>query len=97
MLTWNYRVIRTPRPNNEFEFFVHEVYYDAQGNPTSWSESPMSAMGYDSANLKRDLQHMLDACCKEHLEIFEGTLRVCTNDPVEVEYLIAEMIDDDMR
>jgi len=37
---WNYRVISAYCGNGEFEYAIHEVYYNEAGEPTSWSEKP---------------------------------------------------------
>lgn len=41
-MTWNYRLI-------DFGTHValHEVYYNADGEPTSWTENPASFVGDD--------------------------------------------------
>ena len=44
MTHWNYRVISTYCGNGEFEFAVHEVYYDAEGLPKSWSQDPIQVL-----------------------------------------------------
>jgi len=37
---WNYRVISAYCGNGEWEYTIHEVYYNEAGEPTSWSASP---------------------------------------------------------
>jgi hypothetical protein len=40
MTTWNYRIIRHHEP--EVWFGLHEVYYDDQGRPESYTADPIS-------------------------------------------------------
>ena len=38
-MTWNYRIILHPSVDNDDAWYgLHEVYYDADGNPESWTE-----------------------------------------------------------
>lgn len=42
-MTWNYRIIKSNWKLKKLkgeQFAIHEVYYDKNGNPTSWSEKP---------------------------------------------------------
>ncbi len=40
--TWNYRVLRVAYPDGTFGDSFHEVYYDAEGNITSWTVDAVS-------------------------------------------------------
>jgi len=42
--TWNYRVISAYCGNGEFEYAIHEVYYNEAGEPTSWSTNPAGVL-----------------------------------------------------
>jgi len=42
--TWNFRVISAYCGNGEFEYAIHEVYYNEAGEPTSWSEKPAAVL-----------------------------------------------------
>ena len=47
-MTWNHRVLRqTHRLGGEDHvgFGVHEVYYDDDGKPTSWTVEPVTVAG----------------------------------------------------
>lgn len=52
MTTWNYRVIEFVTPSgiagqpDDVWRAVHEVFYDKEGNPTSYGENP-AAVGWD--------------------------------------------------
>jgi len=37
---WNFRVISAYCGNGEFEYAIHEVYYNEAGEPASWSSNP---------------------------------------------------------
>lgn len=46
---WNHRVLRQihnvePFPP-EVMFSIHEVYYDSDGNPSSWTTEPIAVVG----------------------------------------------------
>lgn len=60
MSTWNYRVAK----NTHGELVIVEVYYDHEGNVEFWTEYPQPPLGEDIDDLRRDLQHMLEALDK---------------------------------
>ncbi|MDP3987307.1 MAG: hypothetical protein Q8P81_03725 [Nanoarchaeota archaeon] len=59
---WNYRVIKRVvkykgRDGNELRedfYAIYEVFYEEDGMPTSWSESPMHIQGESLEELKHD-------------------------------------------
>jgi hypothetical protein len=64
-MTWNYRVIKIGE-----EVGIHEVYYDEEGNPSSYTANPVAVSSYteDGADsLKWILERMLEGVCKEVL------------------------------
>ncbi len=65
--TWNHRVVRHTSGEQTW-FQVHEVYYDHDGKPTSMTKDAPIPMGDDVADLKAELQRMLDACDKPEFE-----------------------------
>ena len=48
-MVWNYRVIEHKRV-----FYIHEVYYNDNGDICAMSEDPMQPHGTSLAELKRD-------------------------------------------
>lgn len=64
--TWNYRVIATPHaPKSDnygpVEYGIHEVYYDADGRITGWTEQGVAPGGDSWDDLDDDLSHMVRA------------------------------------
>jgi hypothetical protein len=65
---WNYRVIEFIDPEEGPWRAIHEVYYDAEGKPTSYAEGPTAVTTHDpdgnSAELGWVLDRMRDALKK---------------------------------
>ena len=68
MTHWNYRVISTYCGNGEFEFAVHEVYYDAECLPKSWSQDPVRLVVDESEALEVFFAKVQEAIRKPALE-----------------------------
>lgn len=51
---------------------IHEVYYDENGKPSGWSESPRPIMEYNINGLSRMLKNMLEAVEKPVLDYESG-------------------------
>ena len=56
-MTWNYRIIRTVKDGVE-SFDIHEVYYEADGQPFLWSVEPIAPTGDTLEELIEDMRHM---------------------------------------
>lgn len=79
---WNYRVLRRKlKPESAvlgqpvYGYAIHEVYYDADGNPTSCTETGCAPFGESEKELREDLIMMrFDACSRPVLdyEMFES-------------------------
>ena len=77
-MSWNYRVMRhvdsvpdwVPETGGGKETWlgIHEVYYDAMDNVTSYSMHPQAVVGESGEVLKDILQKMLEACEKPVLD-----------------------------
>ena len=59
---WNYRVLCRRDNDGEPYFAVHEVYYDAEGKPTSWTCDAASPAGENALELAVDAARMAAAC-----------------------------------
>jgi hypothetical protein len=55
-MVWNYRVIE-----HEGIFYIHEVYYNDNGDITAISEDPMHPHGETIDELERDMEHFQQA------------------------------------
>lgn len=55
-MVWNYRVIE-----NDKMFYIHEVYYNDNGDITAISEDPMHPHGETLEELKNDMKYFLQA------------------------------------
>ena len=53
---WNYRVIE-----NDKMFYIHEVYYNDNGDITAISEDPMRPHGETLEELENDMKYFLEA------------------------------------
>lgn len=56
LMTWNYRVVR-----GDAGLRIHDVYYDADGNPVSRHEIPTYVYGDTVEELRSQLMSMLEA------------------------------------
>lgn len=59
-MSWNHRVLRH-RNGEGFTFTIHEVYYDPDGTPNSWTIQPVAALGETLGELREELERMLHA------------------------------------
>lgn len=60
LLSWNFRILAHEVGKNTY-FQVHEVYYDANDIPTSYTENPVSIEGEDLKEIEWDID-MIKAC-----------------------------------
>lgn len=58
---WNHRVIEFVEPDGGPWLSIHEVYYDADGNPQTYTENAIGACGDSMEELTQTLQRMM-AC-----------------------------------
>ncbi len=72
-MTWDYRVIVTSgeraslaevRAEEYEEWAIHEVYYDDEGKPDSYTENPSSPEGETEEELLRDAVAYMAALAK---------------------------------
>lgn len=56
-MTWNYRVVRIDF-EDESEYGIYEVYYDAFGQPIARTENPIAALGEDMNELRHTMYAM---------------------------------------
>lgn len=54
-MSWNYRILRHTDPDSTRVFAIHEVYYDAQGEPERWTERAAAPQGESYKELTLDL------------------------------------------
>lgn len=53
---WNYRVMRRTHERLDMETYaVYEVYYNADGEVTTWTETPVAPRGDTLEELKEDI------------------------------------------
>lgn len=62
-MSWNYRVI-AKEYKDDVEFYIHEVYYDADGNPNGYTKEPVPVSGACVKDIKWTLKHMKKAMKK---------------------------------
>lgn len=73
-MSWNYRVIARPTPQNEWTFGIHEVYYNELGEPDMWSEDPIAPFGETLGELRDDIIYQLAAFTRTALVEYEKKL-----------------------
>jgi hypothetical protein len=62
MENWNYRVLEFTDDNGEHYYQIHEVYYDNEGHPNSYTENPAIVFSPDGIDgLISVLDKMKDA------------------------------------
>lgn len=60
-MTWNYRVLEFVDPATDEPWqAIHEVHYDDDGKPASYSEEPAVVMSHDAGNNVAELGWVLD-------------------------------------
>jgi|GEM_PF-2412262 len=62
-MVWNYRVIE-----HDGNFYIHEVYYNADGDICAISEDPMHPYGETLQKLMSDIGHFLQAITRPVLK-----------------------------
>ena len=68
-MTWNYRIIRHPGDSTSNDWFaVHEVHYDAAGNPVGVTERPVTPGGTTLEEVIEDMGLMRAAADKPTLD-----------------------------
>jgi hypothetical protein len=64
-MTWNHRVIKSiydvvGQPD-EISYAVHEVYYDEDGKPTSYTKEPVFPCGDTLEELQQEIERFAEA------------------------------------
>lgn len=72
-MTWNYRVMRHHGPDGVFDA-IHEVYYDGEGQVSTWTETPVAPIQYadQGGSLSDELRQMTEALSKPILDFATG-------------------------
>lgn len=73
MTKWNYRVIRSVG-EDETLYSVHEVYYDDEGKPESWTCEPVDLSAESVRALMKDVAWIIRGLTEEVLEVKDGKL-----------------------
>jgi len=60
-MTWNYRIIRSQDPDGSECFALHEVYYDGEGRPETYTERPCGFVGESPEAVRGALEMALAA------------------------------------
>ena len=86
---WNHRVLvkeYSDEDGKQFEFGIHEVYYDDDGVPNMCTEEPVAVVGESLAGLGQTLDWMR-ACLLQPLLAyadFEEDGKYWTEDPFDI-------------
>jgi hypothetical protein len=67
MSFWNHRVMRHKKEGKTW-LAIHEVYYNDEGEPHSWTEEPVSLAGECIEDLREELKQILRCLDKPTLE-----------------------------
>lgn len=85
-MTWNYRVIRSVDAEGEPLYSVHEVYYDKDGKPDSWTCDPVFLSAESVQQLIKDVVWILKSLTEPVLEVVDDKLiEVSATDPSAAE------------
>lgn len=69
-MTWNYRILAHKNVDNDEVYLqIHEVYYDQDNNPISYTENPITVGGEDINSIKWSLNKMQEAINKPILSV----------------------------
>jgi hypothetical protein len=74
-MAWNHRVIRrsnAPSTDPEWNYQIHEVYYDEDGSIENWTQNPVAPLGECLVELQSEISHFSEALNRTVLE--EGEL-----------------------
>jgi hypothetical protein len=63
-MSWNYRVLKHERAEDDFYYIIHEVYYDKSGNATSWTVDAVQPWGENMEELELSMKHYNSALDK---------------------------------
>ena len=68
-MSWNYRVVRKPVRDNDFEFGIHEAYYhDGESKPWAITQNATAPREEDAEELAETILHMYEAFGKPVLD-----------------------------
>ena len=76
-MTWNYRIIKSKWRLKDLKgvcHAVHQVYYDKDGNPMSWSAEPAYLAGDEPTDIMDDIVRIRQAFKRPILEIKDEKL-----------------------
>ena len=74
-MSWNHRVLLTHvqlGPEEFDHYAVHEVYYDDNGVPTSWTKEPIAIVGDDYVECRNAWEMIARAFTLPVLEVCSG-------------------------
>ena len=62
MSYWNYRVVhKYHKKTDDHTYYIHEVYYDDNGNIEGWTKSAVQPMGVTPSELREDIRYFIKA------------------------------------
>ena len=73
MTHWNHRVI-VKESFGDTIYAIHEVYYDDNNVPHSWTLNPCKVTGVKIEEVKQDLERMMKCLDQPHLRIVDDKL-----------------------
>jgi hypothetical protein len=74
-MSWNYQILHHVNTGFEPYYALHEVFYDDNGEPRSWTQDPIGVAGEDENEIIKTLELMLkDATTRSVLTIRDGKI-----------------------
>lgn len=65
---WNHRVMKHEKADGDDDWYqIHEVFYDSNREPGSWTKEGIAPGGNSLQELREDLERMLKSLDKEVL------------------------------
>jgi len=60
-MNWNYRILKRQNESGEYEYGIHEVFYNEKGEIVSWTKESMTPVCPSKEGLRHELNLMLEA------------------------------------
>lgn len=64
-MSWNYRVMKRMNESGEYDYGIHEVFYDEKGEVSFWTLESLTPVCSSEEDLMQELHLMLEALKQE--------------------------------
>jgi hypothetical protein len=70
-MSWNYRVMKRKNESGEYDYGIHEVYYNEEGEVISWTRESLTPVCPSEEDLMYEMNLMLEAFKEETISYKE--------------------------